>query len=151
MFGDGSDSLGPGGAGTRGRDDENRRMSDETTILGELGKALAVSATLTAAAWGAFGGATAALAVQVDRKAVIRQILLGAMVSAGVGTLAMAFIVSVWQLPADLIPTGAGVGSANYVVGVFGPALIERLLRRVRGHSSPTDGDDKGEDGDNAA
>lgn len=106
-------------------------MADEPTVWAELGKGLAASATLTAAAWGAFGGATAAISIEVDRKAVIRQILLGAMVAAGVGTLATALVVALGKLPAAAIPVGGGLAGAHFLVGVFGPAIIERRLRRL--------------------
>jgi len=106
-------------------------MSDEPTMWAEVGEALAASATLTAAAWGAFGGAAAAISIEVDRRAVIRQVALGAMVAAGVGTLATALVVALGKLPATAIPVGAGLGGAHFLVGVFGPAIIERRLRRL--------------------
>lgn len=108
-------------------------MTEETTIWADILKGFAVSATLTASAWGALGGATAALVIEVDRKAVMRQIALGGMVAAGVGALAMALVVAIWKLPPELIPAGAGAGGAQFMIGVFGPALIERLLRRIKG------------------
>lgn len=117
-------------------------MADETTLWQEVGQALAVGASLTAAAWGALGGATAAVAIEVDRKAVVRQIVLGAMVSAGVGALAMALAVKLMGLQPELIPVGAGLGNAHYLIGVFGPALIERLLRRL--HATQGAEGDKG-------
>jgi hypothetical protein len=36
-------------------------------------------------------------------------------------------------LPPEAVPAGGAAGSAAYLVGVFGPAVIEVTLARIRG------------------
>ena len=55
----------------------------------------------------------------------IRHILLGGIIAAGMGSLSLALIARWLGLPPEAVPAGAASGSAAYLVGVFGPAVIE--------------------------
>ena len=55
-------------------------MSDEPTFWNDVLRSVLFSSAVTAAGWGALGGATSALTVRVTPKAMIRQVVLGAMV-----------------------------------------------------------------------
>jgi hypothetical protein len=48
------------------------------------------------------------------------------------GSLSMALVVRWLALPPEAIPAGGAAGSAAYLVGVFGPAVIEIALARLR-------------------
>jgi hypothetical protein len=119
-------------------------LQDETTFFGEVMRGIAASTVVAAAGWGALGGMTAGLTVKVSAKAVVRQILLGALVAGGVGTGAMALIAAMFSISPELIPVAGAASSASYMVGVFGPAVIEVFLSRIRAGRLP------GEGGDNA-
>ena len=54
------------------------------------------------------------------------------LIAAGMGSLSMALITSWLGLPPQAIPAGGAAGSAAYLVGVFGPAVIELGLARLR-------------------
>jgi hypothetical protein len=49
------------------------------------------------------------------------------------GSLSMAIITTWMGLASEAFPAGGAVGSAAYLVGVFGPAFIEMILARLRG------------------
>lgn len=115
-------------------------MADETSIWNEIGRSLAASSVIAAAGWGALGGATSALTVKVTVSAAIRQIVLGALVAGGIGTLAMALVAKIFSLTPQLIPVAGAASSASYLVGVFGPAVIEVLLSRIRSGRLPGEG-----------
>lgn len=104
----------------------------------------AVSSVATAIAWGAAGGFTSALAVKVGRRAFARQVAMGALVAAGTGTMATALVVKVFGLDPALIPVSSGFSPAVYLVGVFGPAIIEVVLRRIGGGRLPGEGPSDG-------
>ncbi|MDP7150253.1 MAG: hypothetical protein QGI70_04655, partial [Paracoccaceae bacterium] len=82
--------------------------------------------------WGALGGATNALTTKMRLRDALRHILLGGLIAAGMGSLSMAVITSWLGLPPQAIPAGGAAGSAAYLVGVFGPAVIELVLARLR-------------------
>ena len=81
---------------------------------------------------GALGGATNALTTRMRLREALRHILLGGLIAAGMGTLSMALVVRWLALPPEAIPAGGAAGSAAYLVGVFGPAVIEIALARLR-------------------
>ena len=113
---------------------------NDATIWGEIWRSAAASATLAAAAWGAAGGATNALIIKVRTREAIRQIALGALTSAGMGTGSGAVIVHWLDLPAEVIPVLGAGGAASYFVGVFGPAIIEVVLSRIGSGRLPGEG-----------
>lgn len=116
-------------------------MADQTTLWAEMWRGAAASATLTAAAWGAAGGMTSALAITgQQRRDVIRQVALGALVSGGLGTAAGAVLSWAMGLPIEAIPAVGAGGSASYMTGVFGPALFEVILSRIRSGRLPPEG-----------
>lgn len=116
-------------------------MTDHPTIWAEVWRSAAASVTLTAAAWGAAGGLTSALAITgQQRRDVIRQVVLGALVAGGLGTAAGA-VLSTWLgLPVEAIPAVGVGGSTSYLTGVFGPALFEVVLSRIRAGRLPPEG-----------
>lgn len=118
-------------------------MASETSIMTEIGNAIMASATIAAAAWGAAGGITSAIAVKVDRRAVLRQVFLGALVAGGMGTGGMAMVAHWLGMPASAIVLGGAGGAGSYVVGLFGPAIIEVILGRIYAGRLPTEGDGK--------
>ena len=108
-------------------------MADDASIWADLLKATAASATVTAALWGAAGGATSALVVKVSAKDVLRHVTLGALTAGGIGTLVGAVLLAktIGVTTEALGFIGAG-SSISYLVGVFGPAIMEVLLHRIR-------------------
>lgn len=115
---------------------------NEGSIVSEVMRSLAASAALSAAAWGAAGGLTSALLIAgQSRRAIMRQILVGALFSGGVGTAAGALISSWLKLPPEVIPAFGASGSASYLLGIFGPAVAEVLLSRIRKNQLPSEGD----------
>lgn len=117
---------------------------DQPTIWGEIWRGVVASGVVTAAGWGAAGGVTSALAVKVRPRAALRQIAMGALVAGGTGTLATAFVAKMMDLSPELIPAVGAGASASYFVGVFGPAIIEVVLRRIRGGRLPGEGPEEG-------
>jgi len=73
-----------------------------------------------------------ALTTKMRLRDALRHILLGGLIAAGMGSLAMAIIAAWLRLPPEVIPAGRAAGSAAYLVGVFGPAFIEVVLARLR-------------------
>ena len=116
-------------------------MTEPISFWAEVGRSVLASGVVTAVGMGALGGATSALAVGgATRRALLRQIVLGAMLSGGTGSLAMAVIAKTLSLPAELIPAAGAGSSASYFIGVFGPAVIEVLLTRIRAGRLPGEG-----------
>ena len=54
------------------------------------------------------------------------------LIAAGMGSFSMALVTRWLGLPSETIPAGGAAGSAAYLVGVFGPAVIEMTLARLR-------------------
>ena len=107
-------------------------MNDEAGFLGQVLRDLTASTAAILAAWGALGGATNALSTKMRLRDAIRHILLGGIIAAGMGSLSLALIARWLDLPSEAVPAGAASGSAAYLVGVFGPAVIEVTLARIR-------------------
>jgi len=107
-------------------------MNDDSGFVATVLRDLAASTAVILAAWGALGGATNALTTKMRLRDAVRHILLGGLIAAGMGSLSMAVITSWLGLPPQAIPAGGAAGSAAYLVGVFGPAVIELVLARLR-------------------
>lgn len=107
-------------------------MNDNSGFVATVLRDLAASTAVILAAWGALGGATNALTTKMRLRDALRHILLGGLIAAGMGSLSMAVITSWLGLPPEAIPAGGAAGSAAYLVGVFGPAVIELVLARLR-------------------
>ena len=107
-------------------------MNDQTGFIAAVWAEIAASTAIILAAWGALGGATNALTTRMRLRDALRHILLGGLIAAGMGSLSMAVIMAWLHLPPAAIPAGGAAGSAAYLVGVFGPALIEVVLARLR-------------------
>ncbi|MCV2877623.1 hypothetical protein OE699_02055 [Sedimentimonas flavescens] len=121
-------------------------VDGETTIWGDVMKAVAVNTTAIAALWGAAGGLTSALSISEGGRTVdrigraIRQVMIGAMAASGGGVALGAAIYHWLGLPAEAL-TAIGAGSAaSYLTGVFGPAMIEVILTRIRRGRLPIGG-----------
>lgn len=119
-------------------------MSDQLTIWQEIWRGVLASGVVTAAGWGAAGGVTSALAVKVPARSVMRQVTLGALVAGGSGTMATALVAKMFGLSPELIPVVGASSSAFFFVGVFGPAIIEVILRRIIGGRLPGEGPGEG-------
>jgi len=118
-------------------------MNDDTGFISGVLRDLAASTAAILAAWGALGGATNALTTKMRLRDAIRHILLGGLIAAGMGSFSMALIAHWLKLPPEAVPAGGAAGSAAYLVGVFGPAVIEVTLVRIRSiRSRPGDGPD---------
>lgn len=115
-------------------------MTDPVSFWGDVWRGVVASGAVAAAGWGAAGGVTSALAVQVHPRAALRQIAMGALVAGGTGTMATAVVSRLAGLSPELIPAVGAGASASYFVGVFGPAIIEVVLRRIRGGRLPGEG-----------
>lgn len=107
-------------------------MNDNSGFVATVLRDLAASTAVILATWGALGGATNALTTKMRLRDALRHILLGGLIAAGMGSLSMAVIISWLGLPPQAIPAGGAAGSAAYLVGVFGPAVIELVLARLR-------------------
>lgn len=121
-------------------------MSDDPSIIAEMIKSAAANSALIAGIWGASGGLTSALVIDEDGttgrkvRSAIRQIVVGALAAAGGGT-ALGGIMAHWMgLPAEAIPAFGTGGAVAYMTGVFGPAMIEVVLLRIRAGRLPSDG-----------
>lgn len=110
-------------------------------------KALLGSALVITMLWGALGGLTNALVAPTGtgyRKSIqhaIRQVMLGALVAAGAGSIGGAVIGKWLGLPAEIIAAGSVGGAMAYFTGIFGGAIIEVVLTRIRAGRLP--GEDK--------
>ena len=100
-------------------------------VVGALRDLVASTAAILAA-WGALGGATNALTTRMRLRDAVRHILLGGVIAAGMGSFSMALVTRWLDLPPEAVPAGGAAGSAAYLVGVFGPAVIEVTLARIR-------------------
>lgn len=107
-------------------------MKEESGFIATVLRDLATSTAAILAAWGALGGATNALTTKMRLRDALRHILLGGLIAAGMGSFSMAIITRWLGLPPETIPAGGAAGSAAYLVGVFGPAVIEVTLARLR-------------------
>ena len=107
-------------------------MNDNSGFVATVLRDLAASTAVILAAWGALGGATNVLTTKMRLRDAVRHILLGGLIAAGMGSLSMAVITSWLGLPPEAITAGGAAGSAAYLVGVFGPAVIELVLARLR-------------------
>jgi hypothetical protein len=114
-------------------------MNEEPGFIAAVLRDLLASAAVILAAWGALGGATNALTTRMRLRDAIRHILLGGMIAAGMGSLSMALVARRLDLPPETVAAGGAAGSAAYLVGVFGPAVIEIALARLRGKGSGDD------------
>lgn len=120
-------------------------LHEEPSFWVDVMRSVAASSAVSAAGWGAMGGATSALAVGgYSRRAVIRHVTLGALVAGGSGSLAMAVFAKFSGLDASLIPLAGAGSSASFFVGVFGPAVIEVILSRIRAGRLPGEDKDDG-------
>jgi len=118
-------------------------MNEEPGFIAGVLRDLAASTAAILAAWGALGGATNALSTRMRLRDAIRHILLGGPIAAGMGSLSMSLITHWLKLPPEAVPAGGAAGSAAYLVGVFGPAVIEVTLARIRSiRSRPGGGPD---------
>lgn len=123
-------------------------MSEQTSIWGEIIAAAVANATVIAAGWGAAGGLASALSIVEEGTAAarfgraLRQIALGALTASG-GGVALGGLIAHWLgLGAEaIIAIGAG-SSVSFLTGVFGPALIEVILRRIKSGQINTGGGD---------
>ena len=108
-------------------------MNEEPGFVAGVLRDLAASTAAILAAWGALGGATNALTTRMRLRDAVRHILLGGIIAAGMGSFSMALVARWLGLPPEAVPAGGAAGSAAYLVGVFGPAVIEVTLARIRG------------------
>lgn len=113
------------------------------TWIGSAVREVVASGVVILAVWGALGGATNALSTRMSLRDALRHVVLGALISAGTGSLSMTMLAAWLGLPMDQLheaaAAGGAVGSAAYVVGVFGPAVIEVMLGRIRKGKLPSD------------
>lgn len=116
-------------------------MNDDPTFWGEVWRGVIASGIVTAAGWGAAGGVTSALAIRVRPRAALRQIAMGALVAGGMGSAAMAVLSHWLGFPPEAVPAAGAGASASYFAGIFGPAIIEVLLRRIMVGRLPREGD----------
>ena len=108
-------------------------MNEEPGFVAATLHDLAASTASILAASGALGGATNALTTRMRLRDALRHILVGGIIAAGMGSFSMALVARWLGLPPEAVPAGGAAGSAAYLVGVFGPAVIEVTLARIRG------------------
>ena len=108
-------------------------------FLEQVMKTVAANTIVGASFYGAVGGLTSALAINVDKKALLRQVVLGAVVAGGMGSGAGA-VMSAWlNIDWAAVPAGGATGTMSYLTGVFGPAFIEVILGRLRAGRMPNE------------
>lgn len=107
---------------------------------GDLVQAVIASSVVTTAGWGAAGGATSAIVVRVKPGDAVRQIVSGSLIAGGVGTLALGLLVRWGVLSGEAMIAGGAGSSASYLIGVFGPAVFEVILSRIRKGRLPDEG-----------
>lgn len=121
-------------------------MSEDPSILSEIVKSAVANGAVISALWGAAGGLTSALSIADEDgtgrkvKSVLRQIVIGALAASGGGTTLGAAMANWMGLPVEAIPAFGAGGAVAYLTGVFGPALIEVMLLRIRAGRLPSDG-----------
>lgn len=83
--------------------------------------------------FGAGGGLTAALLNGAPWKMVIRQVLIGALIAGGIGTLS-PYILARWieGIDTDVAASAGILASSAYVVGTFGTAVFEVIMHRLK-------------------
>ena len=106
-------------------------MNDES-FWSHLWREIATSTALMLAFWGALGGATNALTTRMALREALRHVLLGGLIAAGMGSFSIVIVAGWLGLPDGAVAAGGAVGSAAYLVGVFGAAFIELILARLR-------------------
>ncbi|MCV2880115.1 hypothetical protein OE699_14795 [Sedimentimonas flavescens] len=106
-------------------------MNDES-FWSHLWREIAASTALMLAFWGALGGATNALTTRMALREALRHVLLGGLIAAGMGSFSIVIVAGWLGLPDGAVAAGGAVGSAAYLVGVFGAAFIELILARLR-------------------
>ena len=106
-------------------------MNDES-FRSHLWREIAASTALILAFWGALGGATNALTTRMALREALRHVLLGGLIAAGMGSFSIVIVAGWLGLPDGAVAAGGAVGSAAYLVGVFGAAFIELILARLR-------------------
>ncbi|QYX58022.1 hypothetical protein K1T73_06505 [Roseovarius sp. SCSIO 43702] len=107
-------------------------MNDNTDFAATVLREIAASTALMLAFWGALGGATNALTTKMRLRDALRHILLGGLIAAGMGSFSVVVVTAWLGLPEGAVAAGGAVGSAAYLVGVFGAAFIDVLLARLR-------------------
>jgi len=115
-------------------------MNDNTGFAATVLHEIAASTALMLAFWGALGGATNALTTKMRLRDALRHILLGGLIAAGMGSFSAVVVAGWLGLPEGAVAAGGAVGSAAYLVGVFGAAFIEVILSRL-GRSREGDDD----------
>lgn len=106
-------------------------MNDES-FWSHLWREIAASTALMLDFWGALGGATNALTTRMALREALRHVLLGGLIAAGMGSFSIVIVAGWLGLPDGAVAAGGAVGSAAYLVGVFGAAFIELILARLR-------------------
>ena len=114
-------------------------MTDQPNFWGDVWTAVAGSVMGAAVLWGAAGGATSALIIKPTLRDVVRQVTLGALAAGGLGVIGGAVLAKSLGIPTEAIPVVGSGGSVAYLVGVFGPAIFEVMLGRIRKGKLPGD------------
>ncbi|MEZ5723434.1 MAG: hypothetical protein R3D59_19140 [Paracoccaceae bacterium] len=117
-------------------------------VIEEIWKSVATNTLVGAAFYGAVGGLTSGLAINVDHRKLRRHVILGAVVAGGMGTGAGAVMAAWLDIDLASVPAAGATGTMSYLTGVFGPALIEVILGRLRAGRMPNEPGDRGEAGE---
>ena len=105
--------------------------AESQSFWADFAQAVAASSLFNLAAWGAAGGATSGLIIKVTRWELARHVLIGALVSAGLGALSWPLIMWSLNLPHDVMTPafGGAAGSTAYLAGVLIPGMLEIYLK----------------------
>jgi hypothetical protein len=119
--------------------------AEDQTLWADLMQAVAASSIFNLAAWGAAGGATSGLIIKVTRKELVRHVLIGALVAAGLGALTWPVLMWALNLPHDVMAPafGGAAGSTAYLGGVLIPGLLEIYLKGMKRGVLPSPGEEK--------
>lgn len=107
-------------------------------VLGVL-----TSTTAAVAAWGAMGGATNALVTEMRWRDAVRHVILGALIAPGAGGVGAEVFAQLTGAEGPVFRTGAAAGPVAYLTGLFGPALIELGLAKIRGRHGASESSGK--------
>lgn len=104
----------------------------DSNVIRDILAAVASSEMMRTAGYGAAGGLVSAIAVKEKPSAMLRQVALGAMISAGAGTVVADVLARFGIVSDPNFAAGASVGGMSFLAGVFLPAIFEVILRRIR-------------------
>ncbi len=104
-------------------------------------RSMAESAIAVLLFWGGLGGLTSSMVAKSTPRAAVRQIAMGMLIAAGCGSLSVAVVTPWLHLPPGAAPVAGLATSATFLAGVFGPAIFELVMARIKRGQLPGERD----------